>query len=109
MKKKIIILSVLVITIFGLYIFNNKSNKKTLNNFNVIKNKNTIGLLLETKVGSGEYEESDSETYPTESYVFNSTLSKCENGGELTWDDTTKKVVFSGTTSDKCYIYFDKE
>lgn len=25
---------------------------------------------------------------------------------KLTWDDTTKKVVFIGTTSDKCYIYF---
>ena len=109
MKKKIIVLNMLVIAMLGLYTFNNKSNEKTLNDFNKIKNKNTIGLLLETEVGSGEYEEADSETYPTEGYVFNSPLSKCENGGDLTWDDTTKKVVFSGTTSDKCYIYFDKE
>ena len=27
--------------------------------------------------------------------------------GELLWDDTTKKVVFNGATSDKCYVYFD--
>lgn len=109
MNKKVIVLSMLIIAILGIYGFNNKSSEKTLNDFNVKKNKNTIGLLLETEVGSGEYEKAYSETYPTEGYVFNSTLSKCENGGELTWDDTTKKVVFSGTTSDKCYIYFDKE
>lgn len=71
-----------------------------------------IKMLLDyylKPIGSGEYEEADSETYPIEGYVFNSTLSKCENGGKLTWYDATKKVVFIGTTSDKCYIYFDKE
>ena len=109
MKKKLIVLSVFVFVLLGFYISYNKSNEKTLNDFSVIKNENTIGLLLETEVGSGEYENADSETYPTQGYVFNSTLSKCENGGKISWDDTTKKVVFSGTTSDKCYIYFDKE
>ena len=73
------------------------------------KNKNTIRLLLEIELCSGKYEGNDSETYPNKGYVFTSTLLKWENGGELTWDDTTKKAVFSGTTSDKCYIYFDKE
>lgn len=35
MKKKVIVLSMLLIAILGLYVFNNKSNEKTLNDFNV--------------------------------------------------------------------------
>ena len=66
-------------------------------------------MLLETKSGSGKYVESNENTYPTSGYTYNTTLSKCENGGTLSWDDSTKKVIFSGMTSDKCYIYFDKK
>ena len=39
---------------------------------------------------------------------FNETLSKCENGGVLTWDDENKKVLLQTNSSDKCYVYFDK-
>ena len=45
--------------------------------------------------------------WPTEGYVFNANLSKCENGGELSWDDENKRVLMSGNVSDKCYVYFD--
>ena len=45
--------------------------------------------------------------WPTDGYVFNTILSKCENGGELSWDDTNKRVLMSGNVSDKCYVYFD--
>ena len=45
-------------------------------------------MMLETEAGSGNYEMSTASSWPTEGYVFNSTLSKCENGGELSWDDT---------------------
>lgn len=37
MKKKIIVLNMLVIAMLGLYTFNNKSNEKTLNDFNKIR------------------------------------------------------------------------
>ena len=36
-------------------------------------------------------------------------LSRCENGGVLTWDDETQKVLLQTNASDKCYVYFDKE
>ena len=71
------------------------------------KHINAISMMLETEAGSGNYEMTTSDSWPTEGYVFNSTLSKCENGGELSWDDTNKTVIMSGNISDKCYVYFD--
>ena len=72
------------------------------------KHVDTISMMLETEAGSGNYEMTTRSEWPTEGYVFNATLSKCENGGELSWDDTNKRVVMSGNVSDKCYVYFDK-
>ena len=71
------------------------------------KHVNAISMMLETEAGSGNYEMTTRESWPTDGYVFNSTLSKCENGGELSWDDTNKRVLMSGNVSDKCYVYFD--
>ena len=72
------------------------------------KHVDTISMMLETEAGSGNYEMTTRESWPTDGYVFNATLSKCENGGELSWDDENKRVVMSGNVSDKCYVYFDK-
>ena len=72
------------------------------------KHVDTISMMLETEANSGNYEMTTRESWPTEGYVFNSELSKCENGGELSWDDANKKVLMLGNTSDKCYVYFDK-
>ena len=72
------------------------------------KHVDTISMMLETEAGSGNYEMTTASSWPTEGYVFNPTLSKCENGSELSWDDTNKSVVMSGNVSDKCYVYFDK-
>ena len=71
----------------------------------VKKNNNTLSMMLENDDGVYEYTTSDS--WPQKGYSFNAKLSKCENGGELSWDDTNKSVVMTGNTSDKCYIYFD--
>lgn len=75
----------------------------------VRKHENAISMMLETEAGSGNYEMTTRDSWPTEGYIFNSILSKCENGGELSWDDINKKVLMSGNMSDKCYVYFDKE
>ena len=72
------------------------------------KHVDTISMMLETEAGSGNYEMTTASSWPTDGYVFNTTLSKCENGGELSWDDENKRVVMSGNVSDKCYVYFDK-
>ena len=71
------------------------------------KHVDTISMMLETEAGSGNYEMTTASSWPTDGYVFNATLSKCENGGELSWDDTNKRVLMSGNVSDKCYVYFD--
>ena len=73
------------------------------------KNTNMLSMMLETDAGSGNYEMTTRDTWPTSGYKFNSELSKCENGGELSWDNENKRVLMSGNTSDKCYVYFDKE
>ena len=72
------------------------------------KHVDTISMMLETEAGSGNYEMTTSSSWPTDGYVFSTELSKCENGGELSWDDANKTVLMSGNVSDKCYVYFDK-
>ena len=72
------------------------------------KHVDTISMMLETEANSGNYELTTRESWPTEGYVFNSELSKCENGGKLFWNDINKRVVMNGNKSDKCYVYFDK-
>ena len=65
--------------------------------------------MYETDYNSGEYQTSNDTNWPSEGYEFNETLSKCENGSSLTWDDENQKVLMQANKSDKCYIYFDKE
>lgn len=73
------------------------------------KNVSTLSFMLETSYGSGKYEKGSSTKWPLPSdvYIFNSTLSSCENGSELMWDDTKNVVLMTGNISDKCYVYFD--
>ena len=72
------------------------------------KNNNTISMMLETDTNSKTYIQSTDSTWPSEGYMFNEEMSKCEQGSKLSWDDTNKKVVMEGNTSDKCYVFFDK-
>ena len=109
MKKRIMLSGILFILIIisVLVCF----NKRERNSENVLQNKKyneTISMMLETASGSGEYEKTTASEWPTYGYIFNTELSKCENGGELSWDAENNKVVMSGNVSDKCYVYFDK-
>lgn len=109
MKKRIMLSGILFILIIisVLVCF----NKRERNSENVLQNKKyneTISMMLETASGSGEYEKTTASGWPTDGYIFNAELSKCENGGELSWDAENNKVLMSGNTSDKCYVYFDK-
>ncbi|MEG1505881.1 MAG: DUF6273 domain-containing protein [Bacilli bacterium] len=70
---------------------------------------NSLALMLETAISSGEYQVSTDSTWPATGYDFNPTLSKCENGSTLTYDIVTKKVKVQSNRSDKCFVYFDKE
>lgn len=73
------------------------------------KNVSTLSFMLETSYGSGKYEKGSSTKWPlpSDGYIFNATLSSCENGSELMWDDTKNVVLMTGNISDKCYVYFD--
>ena len=113
MKKKIIIVisAVVVILLIAFLIRENIMLKGQIDE-NVEssipkKNQDMLSMMLETEAGSGNYEMTTRESWPTEGYKFNSELSKCEHGSELSWDDVNKSVLMSGNVSDKCYIYFD--
>ncbi len=65
-----------------------------------------LSIMLQKDENSDEYEKSLSNTWPKQDYMFNPYLSKCENGSTLSWKDN--KIIVNTTTSDKCYVYFDK-
>ena len=73
-----------------------------------IKTNNALTMMLETDVDSNQYEVATSNEWPTEGYIFNTEMSACERGSELIWNEETKTVNLKTSTSDKCYIYFDK-
>ena len=115
-KKKLIILSsiCLLIIFICILLINDKSNAKVLED-NAEKTKEDTNnkvsgmyaIMLETEAGSGSYEPSTSSLWPGSGYIYNETLSRCENGGELTWHEDTRTVSLKTSGSDKCYLYFD--
>ena len=109
MKKRIMLSGILfIIIIISVLVYFNKNNNDLENVLQNKKYNETISMMLETASGSGEYEKTTASGWPTEGYVFNEELSRCEYGSTLSWDDENNKVVMSGNVSDKCYVYFDK-
>ena len=115
MKKHIKLLIVLgIVLLSGISFFLGKESKEKdifKEESSNIKKKdthlNSVSMMLETGANSGNYEMTTRDSWPTDGYIFNSELSKCENGGELSWDNEKKVVLMSGNVSDKCYVYFD--
>ena len=109
MKKKIICFVILAI-ISSFLIINNLDKKNDIydnEQVKIKKNNSMLSMMLEQTSGVGDYKTVTQSSWPKEGYKFNSELSKCENDGELSWDDTNKIVVMNGNMSDKCYVYFD--
>ncbi len=79
--------------------YRNKSKYKWLLNFNV---------RTRLEQDDGTYKKSTSNSWPGDGYAFNSELSGCEIGGELTFDRENNVVKLISNGSDKCYVYFDK-
>ena len=113
MKKIALISNIGAITFFLIVnIFCSNNDKVILentNSYNLNFNSNALTMMYEMEENSGEYQVSNDNAWPQEGYVFNERLSSCENGSTLTWYDEKKKVLLQTNTSDKCYIYFDKE
>ena len=111
MKKHIklfVVLGILLVGSFSFYLFKGfKKDNMVYKDNKINPLSGGIAMMLETEAGSGNYEMTTRSEWPTEGYVFNVNLSKCENGSELSWDNENKKVLMSGNKSDKCYVYFD--
>ena len=106
--KLLVVLGIILVESFSFYLFNGyKKDALVYENNKINPLSSGIAMMLETSVGSGNYEMTTRSEWPTEGYVFNVNLSKCENGSELSWDNENKKVLMSGNKSDKCYVYFD--
>ena len=116
MKKKFkyILITVLLFLLCFLILMVccNNDTKDVLDNKNT-ENKESnkipgmVSLMLETKAGSGIYEPSTSPIVPTKGYELNTEKSGCENGGSITYNETTKKLILKSNISTKCYAYFD--
>mgnify|MGYP004519555041 CR=1 FL=1 len=106
-RRKYILLIIIVILFIGVITIYSNYN----NDIYVDKDKNLsnsgLSLMIETKLGSGEYTISTSDEWPTKGYEFNTEKSACENGGTLSWDEENQSVVMTSKSSDKCYAYFD--
>ena len=111
MKKKYIIFSMVTLVLLVSFL----SYSKYLKTTNVYKEGDVkpakitkgISMNLEQTAGAGDYKTVTQSGWPTDGYKFNTELSRCENGGEISWDDINKKVIVTGNVSDKCYVYFD--
>ena len=111
MNKKKILTIILIILFIGFVAERINTNKSDVyeeqNKISIKKNKNMLSMNLEQTAGAGDYKTVTQSSWPTEGYEFNTELSRCEKGSELSWDDTKKAVIVSGNLSDKCYVYFD--
>ena len=111
-KKVIIILSLLIILISS-SIFVSVFDKKNISKISGLDEKNkentnkSISMMLEQNYGKGDYVLTTRSSWPTEGYEFNTTLSKCENGGTISWNESTHNISVKTSLSDKCYVYFD--
>ena len=104
MKKLIILLFVICViccTILSQKYFDN-SKENTIVNSN-----NTLAIMVETAIGSGEYIESSKSFWPGDGYAYNDNLSWCENGSILIWNEENKTLTLNSSLTDKCYVYFD--
>ena len=111
MKKHIklfVVLGILLVGSFSFSLFKGFKKDNMVYKDNKINPLSSgIAMMFETEAGSGNYEMTTQSEWPTEGYVFNENLSKCEKGSKLSWDNENKKVLMNGNKSDKCYVYFD--
>ena len=111
MKKHIklfVVLGILLVGSFSFSLFKGfKKDNMVYKDNKIMPSSNGIAMMLETSAGSGNYEMTTRSEWPTEGYVFNENLSKCEKGSKLSWDNENKMVLMNVNKSDKCYVYFD--
>ena len=106
--KLLVVLGILLVGSFSFSLFKGFKKDNMVYKDNKINTLSSgIAMMFETEAGSGNYEMTTRSEWPTEGYVFNENLSKCEKGSKLSWDNENKRVLMNGNKSDKCYVYFD--
>ena len=107
MKIKLLWISIVLLTVAMITtMFINSNDRKIISNEYSNKrfvNTNSLTMMYETDVGSGEYQVSTDSEWLRDEYIFNETLSKCENGGILSWNNDTQRIVMR-TNSSVMYI-----
>ena len=111
-KKNILIFFLVLIVLIqsiGIYsllkVIGDRDVEVSNNNSKTYKN---LAIMYETDEDSGEYVPLEDNDWPSEGYKYNETLSKCENGSTMTYDEPNNKVNVTSNVSDKCYVYFDR-
>ena len=106
--KLLVVLGIILVGSFSFYLFKvYKKDGLVYENNKINPLSSGIAMMFETEAGSGNYEMTTRSEWPTEGYVFNENLSKCEKGSKLSWDNENKMVLMNVNKSDKCYVYFD--
>lgn len=100
MKKRLKMVLIVFVTLLFIIIGVRYSFDKSKDNYFIYegvtheikyKSHNTISMMYETGLNTEEYVEGDSSVWPGDDYAFNSELSRCENGGNLSYNYQTKK------------------
>lgn len=81
------ILTIILIILFSFVTERINTNKTDVyeeqNKISIKKNKNMLSMNLEQTAGAGDYKTVTQSSWPTEGYKFNTELSRCENGSEI--------------------------
>lgn len=110
MKKKSIIISSLIMTIFLIILSINYLNEENyyIEEGTNLTDNSTLATVF-VKNDEGDYIEYTDETYlPQDGYVLNTDDSFCLAGGEITYDYFTYEVKTTLKGADQCFLYYDK-
>ena len=126
-KKVFISLIAFLIVMEGMFLylsyraFNSKNKDITLDEVMVLNDggielkKGSFAILKETGLGTGEYVEHDSDTWPTDGFIFNGNKSKCYDSNQeelpdvLSFNSVEKVASVTTNQATYCYLYFDKK
>lgn len=105
-RKNMIFIGFITVVFIGIFIIlfydNNSNIIIESGKDNTIVKSNALTMMYETGYQTGEYQVTSDNAWPrTDVYTFNETLSKCENGGTVTWNSETNRVVMQTSSSDK--------
>ena len=101
MKKGIIVVAGIAL-ITGLALLFSKEEEKVFVDEEVTKN-NSLVFMVEQ---DGEYTQTD--TLPTEGYIFNASKSTCSNNATPTWKNNRLYLSNLNKSGTSCYLYFDE-